>query len=148
MLAWLTAVESGGPDIAAEVTMIENDVKQLAQGPNFATLTTLMSNGWPSTHVMWVDADDDYVLINTETGRAKYRNVQRDPRVAVTIWNDDNAYQYVEVRGVVEETVAGSQARAHIDQLSQKYLGRPYDEKAIQTERVILKIRPTRQRSR
>ena len=127
--------------------MIEEGVKRLAKGPNFGTITTLNPDGSPATHVMWVDADDKHVLINTETGRAKYRNVQRDPRVTVTIWNADDPYDYVEVRGVVEETVAGPEARAHIDALSEKYEGKLYKESAIQTERVILKIRPTRQRA-
>ncbi len=125
--------------------MIDDAVKRLAEGANFATITTLMSDGSPSTQVMWVDADDEHVLINTETGRAKYRNVKRDPRVVVTIWDSDNPYTYAEVRGVVEHAVTGPEARTHIDELSQKYFGRPYDERSIRTERVILKIRPTRQ---
>ena len=126
--------------------MIEDGIKQLARGPNFATITTLLKDGSPATHVMWVDADDEHVLINTETGRAKFRNIKRDPRVSVTIWDNDNPYEYAEVRGVVEETVAGREARDHIDALSEKYVGKPY-QNPIKTERVILKIRPTKQRS-
>lgn len=125
--------------------MIEQSVKRLAKGPNFGTITTLVEDGAPATHVMWVDCDDDHVLINTETHRAKFRNVQRDPRVSVTIWKDDDAYDYVEVRGIVEEVLTGPEARAHIDALSEKYTGHEYRTK-IQSERVILKIRPTRQR--
>src|SRR5688572_8007435 len=106
--------------------MIDNDVKRLAKGSNFGTITTLMPDGSPSTHVMWVDADDQYLLINTETGRMKYRNVQRDPRVVVTVWDTDNPYSYAEVRGLVADEVRGPEARAHIDAMSQKYKGRPY----------------------
>ncbi|MEA2517275.1 MAG: hypothetical protein QOG16_1113 [Actinomycetota bacterium] len=127
--------------------MIDEGVKRLATGPNFGTITTLLGDGSPATHVMWVDADDEHVLINTETGRAKYRNVKRDPRVTVTIWNSKDEYDYVEVRGEVEATVTGSEAREHIDALSMKYQGKPYSDDWIETERVILKIRPTRQRS-
>ena len=126
--------------------MIDEGIKRLVKGPNFGTLTTLLRDGSPATHVMWVDADDEYVLINTETHRAKYRNIQRDPRVTVTIWNADDPYDYVEVRGVVEETITGPEARAHIDELSERYTGGPYKNR-IQSERVILKIRPTRQRT-
>jgi hypothetical protein len=53
-------------------------------------------------------------------------------------------YKYVEVRGEVVETVAGPEARAHIDQLSRKYTGHDYAN-PIGTERVILKIAPKRQ---
>jgi PPOX class probable F420-dependent enzyme len=124
--------------------VLEREIKELATGRNFAAFTTLGRDGMPSNHIMWVDADDEYILINTETHRAKFRNVERDPRVSVVIWNDENAYEYGEVRGVVEETVGGPEAREHIDALSHKYFGKPYAT-PIQSQRVILKIRPRRQ---
>ena len=127
--------------------MIDDGVKRLAQGPNFAALTTIDKDGMPSTHVMWVDANDEHLLINTEVHRAKFRNVQRNPKVAVAIWEDGNPYKYAEIRGLVEGTIGGEEARSHIDALSQKYMGHDYRTK-IESERVILKIRPTRQRSR
>lgn len=127
--------------------MIEQKVKKLAQRDNFGTITTLLRDGSPSTHVMWVDADDDFLLINTEVHRAKFRNVQRDPRVSVTIWDKDDPYSYAEVRGRVVDTVGGETARRHIDELSVKYKGEPYDPNAIQSERVILKVQPDRQRA-
>ncbi len=122
-------------------------MKHLARGANFATITTLLTDGDPATHVMWIDCDDDHLLINTETGRAKFRNVQRDPRVSVVIWDRDDAYSYVEVRGRVVGSIAGPDARRHIDELSQKYYGKSYSN-PIETERVILKVAPDRQRAR
>ena len=94
------------------------------------------------THVMWVDADADHVLINTEAHRAKFRAVERDSRVTVTIWQRGDPYTYAEVRGQVVETVRGPEARAHIDSLSRKYRGKDYDDAAITSERVILRIAP------
>jgi PPOX class probable F420-dependent enzyme len=94
------------------------------------------------THVMWVDADENHVMINTEVHRAKFRAVERDPRVTVTIWRHDDPYTYAEVRGRVVETVRGPAARTHIDRLSRKYRGRDYDGSAITSERVILRIAP------
>lgn len=120
--------------------MIDETFKQLAQQPNFAALTTLMPDGQPQTQVMWVDADDSHILINTEVDRQKWRNVERDPRVTVTVIDRENPYHYVEARGRVVEQVRGPEARAHIDQLSQKYNGRDYDPAMIKTERVILRI--------
>jgi len=106
----------------------------------------LFESGSPQTNFMWVDADDDHVLINTEVGRQKYNNVQKDPRVSVAVFDRDNPYHYAEVRGRVVAEVRGSEARKHIDKLSQKYLGHAY-ENEIKTERVILKIAPERQRA-
>lgn len=117
-------------------------VRELAHAPNFAALSVILRSGRPMTHIMWVDADDDHVLVNTEVHRAKFRAVQRDQRVTVTIWHRDNPYSYAEVRGRVVEVVRGPDARAHIDRLSQKYRGKDYDDSAITSERVILRVAP------
>jgi hypothetical protein len=97
------------------------------------------------THVMWVDATDEHVLINTERHRAKFTAVEQDPRVTVMVWDAANPYHYAEVRGTVVGTVGGEEARAHIDTVSDKYTGKPYAG-TIQSERVILQIEPSRQR--
>jgi PPOX class probable F420-dependent enzyme len=127
--------------------MLDQNVKSLAQGKNFAAFTTLLPSGQPMTHVMWVDADDEHLLINTEIDRQKFKNVTNDPRVTVTVIDAESAYHYAEVRGRVVDVVKGQEARDHIDRLSNKYVGRPYDSDAIKTERVVLRIAPERQRA-
>ena len=122
---------------------IDDDVRALATGQNFAALTTLLPDGTPQTHVMWVDADDEHVIINTEVHRAKFRNLQRDPRATVTIWDREDPYRFVEVRGRVVGTVTGPEALAHIEDCSQRYFGRPYPG-PIQSERVMVRIAPDR----
>ena len=124
-----------------EAMALDADLKALATGRNFAALTTLMPDGQPQTQVMWVDADDEALLINTEVHRAKYRNVQRDPRVTVTVWDAANPYRYVEARGRVVGEVGGDAARAHIDSASRRYTGDDYGN-PIQSERVVLRIEP------
>jgi PPOX class probable F420-dependent enzyme len=127
--------------------VLEEGVRQLAKGTNFAAFTTLLPDGRPMTHVMWVDCDDEHVLINTEVHRQKARNLHRDPRVAVTIWDAADPYRYAEVRGEVVETVTGPEARAHIDALSMKYHGHEYRNR-IQSERLLVRIKPLRQQVR
>lgn len=125
--------------------MIENAVRTLARAANFATLTTLMPDGHPQTNVMWVDADDEHIYMNSEVHRQKFKNIQRDPRVTVVIMSSANPYEYAEVRGRVVEIETGDAGRAGIDTLSRKYLGRDYPT-AVQSERVGIKITPDRQR--
>jgi PPOX class probable F420-dependent enzyme len=122
--------------------MVNDALRTLATSGNFATLTTLLPDGSPAAQVMWVDCDDEHVLINTEVHRQKFKNVAGDPRVAVCIWDKDDPYHYVEVRGEVVDIVRGDAARQHIDKLALRYFGRPYDGESIQSERVILRIRP------
>jgi PPOX class probable F420-dependent enzyme len=127
--------------------MLEPAIRNLARDKNFAMLSVRMPNGQIGTHVMWVDADDEHVIVNTEIHRAKFKGMQADPNVTVTIWKHDDPYAYAEVRGVVSETVRGQEARDHIDALSQKYKGTTYASE-ITSERVIVKITPERQIAR
>jgi len=117
---------------------LDSALQQLATGKNFAAMTTLMPDGQPQTQIMWVHADDDHLFINTEPDRQKFRNVERDPRVTVTVFDNENPYAYVEARGRVVATEKGAPAAAHIDELSQKYMGQPYA--AGTDNRVILTI--------
>ena len=128
--------------------MLDDKIRALAtDGKNFAAVTTLMPDGTPQTTPLWIDADDEHLLLNTEVHRQKFKNVSRDPRVTVAIIDAANPYSYGEVRGEVVETVTGPEARAHIDALSQKYQGTDYGN-PIQSERVILKVAPRRQFTR
>lgn len=127
--------------------MLDPAIKELAStGPNFGTVCVQLPSGDIASHVMWVDADDEHVMFNTEVHRAKFKAIEANPRVTMTIWKADNPYTYAEVRGRVAETVTGDEARAHIDTLAQRYLGTDYAN-PIQSERVIVKIVPERQRS-
>lgn len=121
---------------------LSEDVRELAKGRNFATLTTMLPSGHPATQVMWVDCDDECVIINTEVHRRKFKNVELDPRVTVCIWQADNPYRYAEVRGEVVEIIRGKEARDHIDTCSELYFERPYNPDIIKSERVMLRIKP------
>ncbi len=128
--------------------MLDAAIHDLASnGKNFGTVCFHLPSGKIASNVMWVDADDEHVIFNTEVHRAKFRALQADPRVTVMIWQADNPYAFAEVRGVVAETVTGDEARAHIDALAQRYLGRDYPGE-IESERVIVKVRPEQQLTR
>ena len=127
--------------------MLEPRVKELAQGRNFAVVSTVMPDGSIQSLPLWIDADDEHLLLNTEVHRQRYKNVQKDPHVTVAIVEEGNWYSYVEVRGVLDGEVRGDEARAHIDKLARKYTGGDYPG-TIESERVILKVAPTRQKAR
>ena len=123
--------------------MLEPAIRDLASADkNFATIAVQLPNGQIASHVMWVDADDEQLLMNTEIHRAKYKAIQQHPEVTVTVWDAANPYRYAEVRGRVVGEVRGDEARAHIDTLSQRYLGHDY-QAPIQSERVVLRIAPS-----
>jgi PPOX class probable F420-dependent enzyme len=122
--------------------MLTDEDRRLLNAPYFAVIATLMRDGSPQTSTVWVDTDGDDVLVNTAEGRVKPANVRRDPRVALTVWDRDDPYRQVIIRGrVIELTHDG--AEDHIDELSRSYTGRfPYPWRSEGEQRVILRIRP------
>jgi len=126
------------------MSAIPDNYLDLFQKKAFANLATLMPDGSPQVTPVWCDYDGENVLINTATGRVKDKNLQREPRVSLSILDPDNPYRYLEVRGrVVERTLDG--ANDHIDKLAKKYLGVDvYPWRSQNEVRVIYKIKPER----
>ena len=113
----------------------------------FAHLATVGRDGAPQVTPVWVDYDGTHVRINTARGRMKDKNLQRNPKVALSAQDPDNPYRYVQVRGRVVE-MTEKDADAHIDALSKKYTGRDkYANRQPGEVRVIVKILPEKVQS-
>jgi len=125
--------------------VIELTAKDLAllTGANYATFTTLHEDGLPQSTIIWIDAADGHVLVNTAKGRVKDRNVRRDPRVAVLVVREGDAYDWISISGTVIDIEEGERGEQHIDALSNRYDGHGYSFTPGQV-REILKIRPDR----
>src|ERR1700709_2871338 len=126
-------------------TQLHPTTLELAQGKNYAAISSLLPSGQIQTQIIWVGTDGKRLYVNTETHRAKYKNVERDSRVTLCIRDEANPYRYAEVRGRVVETVNGEEARRNIDELAHKYFGTDYPPDNIKTQRVMLFIEPERQ---
>ena len=126
--------------------MLDPEIRDMAQAKNFGALTVIPAGGHPMTHVMWVDADDDCLLINTEIGRAKATAMDNDARVTIAIFDAANPYHYSEVRGRVVSSAAGQEAADHINALATKYTGSDY-KFGPTDKRIIYRIEPFRQRT-
>ena len=119
--------------------------RELASGKNFAAVSTVLPSGGLQTQVLWVALEDEQLVINTETHRRRFKNLEQDPRITVLIRDEQDPYRYAEVRGHVGRTETGDRARAQLDELAHKYLGSDYPPDAIKSERVLVYITPERQ---
>jgi PPOX class probable F420-dependent enzyme len=121
---------------------IEGRGEELLSAKNFANVSTLRSDGSVLSAPVWVDVQDGRPVLNSAEGRAWPRNLERDPRITLTVQNMENPYEYVEVRGKVSERTHDG-ADEHIDALAKKYLGvdsYPYRQPGEQ--RVIITVEP------
>jgi PPOX class probable F420-dependent enzyme len=127
------------------MAQLTEKAQQLIDEPNFAYLATLDPDGSPQVSPVWIDRRDEQIVVNTATGRAKDRNMRRDPRVAISIADRGNHYDKVDIRGRVVDTIGGEEADRHIDLMAQKYMGQEtYPWRKPDEERVLFIIEPER----
>jgi len=121
---------------------IEGRGEELLKGKNFGHIATLRPDGSAHDVPVWVDVQDGRPVLNTAEGRAWPRNLERDPRVTLTVQNMENPYEYVTIRGhVAERTHEG--ADEHIDALAKKYLDEDeYPNRRPGEQRVIIRVEP------
>jgi len=124
------------------VAKLTEDAIRILQGKNLAYVATVNEDGSPHLAPMWVDVDPerDLVLLNTADGRRKVRNVRRDPRIVISSHDPAHPDPPLIVRGMVER-ITTEGADEHIDFLSRKYDGEPWEPRAGQV-RLILEVRP------
>ena len=101
---------------------LPDELKDILDGPNFASLATINEDGSPHNSTMWVERDGDLIVFNTVVGRKKWRNMQRDPRVGVTTYAKESPYSQFTVSGTIVG-IAEDGAEDGIDRLANKYLG-------------------------
>jgi PPOX class probable F420-dependent enzyme len=116
------------------------------QGANFVAIATEDEKGEPRLAVIWADAEDGQIAVNSAEGRHWPANVRRQPEVSLVVVNRENPYEYAEIRGrVVADTHEG--AEEHIDRLAKKYLGvDKYPGRREGEQRVKFLIEPERVR--
>ena len=115
---------------------------ELLREPHLAYVATVNRDGSPQVTPVWVDTDGEAIVFNTARGRLKWRNLERDPRVAVTVVDVSSPEARVLIaRGRAELIEEG--ALEHMDTLSRKYDGKPWTAVPGQT-RVIVRVIPER----
>jgi PPOX class probable F420-dependent enzyme len=117
--------------------------KEFLENPFLGIVTTLRPDGSPHTTVVWQEPVDGSVSFNTETGRVKPANLERDPRASLLVIDPSDPYRWLSVSGTAELTYDG--APEQINRLSEKYTGRtPYPKHPETERRVAVFIRPER----
>lgn len=109
-----------------------------------ANVATTGPKGEPQVNPVWFEWDGEYVQFSQTTGRQKYKNLNRDGRIALSIVDPENPYRYLEVRGTVAEIV-DDEGNAFIDRQTQRYINQPaYPWHQPGDHRVVVRVRPER----
>jgi PPOX class probable F420-dependent enzyme len=125
------------------VAALEQPVRELFEGANFAHLATTLPDGSPHTVPIWAGIEDGRIVFFTQESSRKARNLARDPRVAISVIDNGNPYRSAWVRGRIAGTRGGDAALEVIDRLSHKYTGAPFPMRSG----TVFEIEPERQAS-
>jgi len=117
--------------------------RKMFEDKNFSFIATINKDGSPQVTPTWVDTDGKFILVNVNTTRQKLKNVQTDPRVAISLVDQADPYKAIFVKGKVVSIEKGKVAEDHIDKMAKKYIGQDkYPYRGPGEQRVLLKIEP------
>ena len=116
----------------------------LLESTALAHVATIGPDGTPQNNPVWFGWGGTHVLFSQTTGRQKYRNLQANPAVALSIVDPANPYRYLEIRGTVVEIV-DDPGNAFINSMAKKYMGQDvYPWHQPTDHRVVVKVAPTK----
>ncbi len=123
-------------------TSIPDGYADLLESTALAHVATVGPDGAPQANPVWFGWDGTHVLFSQTKARQKYRNVQREPRVALSIVDPANPYRYLEIRGNVTE-IREDPDFAFINSMAKKYMGQDeYPWRQPGEERVVIVVTP------
>jgi PPOX class probable F420-dependent enzyme len=105
---------------------LPDDVRELLEAANFVHLATLMPDGSPHSVPVWAGLEGEQIAFFTQPTTQKARNVERDPRVALSIVDHERPYRSARIRGRVVGKRTGEAALEVMDRLALKHTGNPF----------------------
>lgn len=124
------------------MSIIPEQDQNILKSKGLAHMATIGPHGEPQSSPVWFEWDGKYIKSSQTTTRQKYRNVKRDPRVALSITDPENPYHSLEIRGKVAR-IEPDPSKTFIDALAKKYLGKDkYPWSIPGEERVTIYIEP------
>lgn len=117
--------------------IIPSDYRHLLEQPLYGHLGTIRPDDTVQVTPMWFEFDGDKVRFTHTTYRQKYRNLQHNPSMALSIIDPDDAFRYLEVAGRLEEVVPDPEGAFYV-QLQNRYGNPSTTPPPDKSERVIL----------
>lgn len=111
----------------------------LLDRPNFPVVATASPEGAPVSSVIWAGVEAGAIVFATARRAPKARNIERNPRVSLSLHDRDNPYQAAEIRGRAQ--LLDRDPQPLLDELSLKYTGQPY-EHGDDEELVVVRVEP------
>jgi PPOX class probable F420-dependent enzyme len=130
-----------GRDVAMVMTAIPDGYEDLLIRPLFGHLATVRPDGDPAVTPMWYLWDGELLRFTHTTRRAKLRNIEHNPHVALSVTDPDQPYRYLQARGIVESIEADPTGAFYVE-LARRYGRESPPPPPDAADRVIIAVRP------
>ncbi|WP_410631058.1 TIGR03618 family F420-dependent PPOX class oxidoreductase [Amycolatopsis sp. cmx-4-83] len=118
---------------------LDDKTRAFVDGKNFPVVATVNADGSPHSSIVLIKRDvDDSLLFVTHAGRRTERNITRDPRVNLSVFDLANPITSIEIRGTAKVLEGGGKELA--DELTLKYLDEVHDVDDV--SRVVVRVVP------
>jgi PPOX class probable F420-dependent enzyme len=101
------------------------DIDTFLRRPNPAVVASLRGDGSPHTVATWYIWDGERIVLSMDESRLRLRFMRDDPRVALTVLDDDTWYRHVSLLGKITSLDEDDGLR-DIDRLAVHYTGEPF----------------------
>lgn len=118
-------------------TLIPDGYERLLTEPFYGSLGTIRPDNTVQVSPMWFLYDGDTIRFTHTTKRAKYRNLQSNPSMSLAVFDPENQYHYLEVRGRLQEVIADPTGEFYV-LLGKRYGNADQQPPADSPDRVIL----------
>jgi PPOX class probable F420-dependent enzyme len=119
--------------------MIPDDLRDLLDEPNYGALGTVRPDGSVQVNPMWFEYDGEHLLFTHTTKRQKFRNLEANPSMSLMVFDPDNPYRYIEVRGRLVEATPDPEGAFYV-RLGQRYGNADQQPPPDSADRVVLSM--------
>ena len=119
--------------------MIPDDLRDLLDEPNYGALGTVRPDGSVQVNPMWFEYDGEHLLFTHTTKRQKFRNLEANPSMSLMVFDPDNTYRYIEVRGRLVEATPDPEGAFYV-RLGQRYGNADQQPPPDSADRVVLSM--------
>ena len=117
--------------------LIPGDYAALLDRPLYGHLGTVRPDDTVQVNPMWFEFDGEHLRFTHTTKRAKYRNLQRNPSMSLSIIDPDNSFRYLELRGRLVDVVPDPTGTFYV-RLGKRYGSPGQQPPPDRADRVIL----------
>ena len=120
----------------------------ISKGTRTGKLATVNKDGSPHVVPVWFLVDGENIVFSTGIGSVKYNNMERDPRVCLSVDEEKDLYSFAKIDGTVTFSSDPENSLKWATDIARRYMGEEnaetYGKRNSGPEEVVVTITPTK----